>query len=750
MGKKTIKPKKYNKTKNKKRKPKKHVNKYVKLKKVKKDKKKYEEKKVAVPYKKLIKIIDDDIIKKTSLKDLKIFASNFDINPKVNFKLLSILKKESKSEYNKYIDKYKYTLDYNDAKKLKCFSNIENEIIKDLNTDFKYKIKEIKSLSKIKLFSFLFYINNLKCNFSYIEDDLYRDSLEKIKEKIISYSSEKNLIFKIPNNYGNYELQYYSYLNLFVNYFLDKLETKNKIKNKDSDESLFFDWDKKTYGIKEKIDITEFEKDKNKLKKFIKENIAKNKNNEKSTQMMKVENTNDNNNKKDKDNIKNNELEVQEDPKMILSNFFDRHIKKLKKFEKEIIFLFKEESDDEKILKQIEFIYYNLLFTKEGSKLYESYPNCLQNNPLIKNEQHKNQYNMFAINNIEEFIKKDELVFYNLDSYFMATKDNPFSNRAKYYSYPILLKKNIFQANEKTFNSFRRYLKEIYKSKLLEEIFYLTTEFNDFKYPLLDDEILDEMIDNTIFLPYDQEALHGYTQKQFAKIFISSNLFKDSLSQKDISKIVVDISLVFNTLIHEQLKHYIKGLLYYNAFRFRQKKRLDSDLADYESDRFFIDNLQIIFSEKKNIILRPVIDGGNRAEIYLYGKILYKLFFNEALEMHDKSTWNLSVLEHLKQFKKNNKFISKEKEVKLDDIIKSKTMSEFIKDIIIQFNQLYKCNDIILFNYGVSGSCKNANEDLDYIGNDVIVFDYGDYLENTIINVPDTETNKKILHLFEQ
>ena len=750
MGKKTIKPKKYNKTKNKKRKPKKHVNKYVKLKKVKNDRKKYEEKKVAVPYKKLIKIIDDDIIKKTSLKDLKIFASNFDINPKINFKLLSILKKESKSEYNKYIDKYKYTLDYNDAKKLKCFSNIENEIIKDLNTDFKYKIKEIKSLSKIKLFSFLFYINNLKCNFSYIEDDLYRDSLEKIKEKIISYSSEKNLIFKIPNNYGNYELQYYSYLNLFVNYFLDKLETKNKIKNKDSDESLFFDWDKKTYGIKEKIDITEFEKDKNELKKFIKENIAKNKNNEKSIQMMEVENTNDNNNKKDKDNIKNNELEVQEDPKTILSNFFDRHIKKLKKFEEEIIFLFKEESDDEKILKQIEFIYYNLLFTKEGSKLYESYPNCLQNNPLIKNEQHKNQYNMFVINNIEEFIKKDELVFYNLDSYFMATKDNPFSNRAKYYSYPILLKKNIFQANEKTFNSFRRYLKEIYKSKLLEEIFYLTPEFNDYKYPLLDDEILDEMIDNTIFLPYDQEALHGYTQKQFAKIFISSNLFKDSLSQKDISKIVVDISLVFNTLIHEQLKHYIKGLLYYNAFRFRQKKRLDSDLADYESDRFFIDNLQIIFSEKKNIILRPVIDGGNRAEIYLYGKILYKLFFNEALEMHDKSTWNLSVLEHLKQFKKNNKFISKEKEVKLDDIIKSKTMSEFIKDIIIQFNQLYKCNDIILFNYGVSGSCKNANEDLDYIGNDVIVFDYGDYLENTIINVPDTETNKKILHLFEQ
>ena len=116
MGKKTIniKIKKYNKIKNKKRAPKKNV----KLKKIKKERKKYKDKKVAVSYKKLIKIIDNDTIKNCPLKDLKIIASNFDINPEVNFKLLSILKKESKSEYDKYIDKYKYTLNYNDAKNL--------------------------------------------------------------------------------------------------------------------------------------------------------------------------------------------------------------------------------------------------------------------------------------------------------------------------------------------------------------------------------------------------------------------------------------------------------------------------------------------------------------------------------------------------------------------------------------------------------------------------------------------------------
>ena len=367
MGKKTKKPKKYHKTKNKKRAPKKNANKVVKLKKIKKVIKKIEDKKVAVSYKKLIKIIDNDTIKNCPLKDLKIIASNFDINPEVNFKLLSILKKESKSEYDKYIDKYKYTLNYNDAKNLGCFPNIENDVLKELNDNFKHKTKEIKSLSKIKLLSFLLYISNLKCSFKYIENAHYKDILEKIKEKIISYSSEKNLIFKIPNNYGNYELQYYSYLNLYVNYFFDKLVPKSKINShdksnnnseessKEMDESLLFDWDRKTYGIKEKIDMTEFENDKNKLKEYIQEYINNNKKEEKNTQMMEVENKYDNKNKKDKDNIKIIKLD-DENPKTLLSNFFDRHITKLKKYEKEIIFLFKEESDDEKILKHVGFI----------------------------------------------------------------------------------------------------------------------------------------------------------------------------------------------------------------------------------------------------------------------------------------------------------------------------------------------------------------------------------------------------------
>ena len=745
MGKKTYKVKELNKTKKSKRvkrNQKKELKKIIKLKKVKNEKRKFKEKKIVVSFKKLNTIIDEETIKNSSFEDLKIISSNFDINPIVNFKLLSILKQKSKEEYNKYISKYKYTLNYKDAKKLKCFSNDEKDILKELKSNYKDKIPKINSLSKIKLFSFLFYINNLECNFSHTENNYYKNITEKIKEKIISFSSEKDLNFKIPNNYGNYELQYYTYLNLFVNYFSEKLDQKRK-NNENIDikeiinesNELFFDWDKRSYGNKEIIDITEFELNKNKLKEFIQESIHKNK--KKNKNGINIEKSNDKSNKINKN-------EEQRKYRKILCNFIDRNVKKLKKFEKEIYYLFKQEINDEKIIKNIEFIYYYLLFTKEGCELYNSYPNCLLNNPSIKNDKYIDRFYQFVLinnnKNSKESIKNDELTFYNLDSFFENKKDNPFCNRAKYFNYPTLLKKNIFQTNQDIYNNFKESLKNIYKSKLLEEIFYLIPEFNEFKYPLKDEEILNEMIENTIFLPYDQEELHGYTQKQFSKIYISTNIFQKEYSKEDISKIVVDIGFLFNTLIYEQFSNYLKVLLYYNSFRFREKKRLCKGSSEYKQNQFFIDNLSIIFSKYKNMIIKPIIDRGYMTEVYLYGIILYKLSFSEALKMHDKSTWNLSVLEHLKEFNKNNKAILKVHDENLDNILKNKNLSNFIKDIFIQFNKYYECNGIMKFDYSVLGDSEKLIEDLYFIEKGCFLFDYEVYLEKTKITIPDTGT----------
>ena len=731
----------------------------------------FDEKKVAVSYKKLYQYFQDEEIDTSYLEGLKKKVSHFDLNPSLNFKLLSTLKKESKSEYTKYITKYKYTLDYKDAKKLKCFQDNEKDIIKE-SLSYNFDIKEIKSLSKIKLFNLLFYIINLKFSEKQFEGN-FIDLIQNIYKKILSFANDADLIFKAPNNYGNYELQYYTFLGLFVKYFCKKMEfifneneeeeEENSINEEENqikdlyEEDIFFDWDSNYYETKEKIDINKFKQGKNNLKeaieKFISENIKINDN----IQSMEIEKEKENNDKKNavkknqntiKGNDENKKEEIDNKIFKKYSRFHRIHVNKLKKYEDELFHLFKEK-DDNKILKDIEFIYYSILFTSDKSlNLYDSYVNCLSNNPKLNNDNFKGKYNCYIKPEFKKTIKSEELVYFNLDEDFDDRINNPFCNSVKYYKYPVLLTKNIFQTNGNIYELFKKYLKKIYKSDLLQELFYSTPEFADFKYPLLDDEILEEMIDNTVFFPFNHNILHGYTQKQFAKVYIASNLSKEDFNKKDLSKIIIEISLIVNTIIHEQFKHYIKGLLFYNSFRFKSNKRLYSDLSDFNDDSFYLDNIRKMYSKNKKEQFKPVIDGGHKAEIYLYGNILDKLYFEEALKMYDKSTWELSILEHLEQFNENNKSKHKIEQINIEQIKKNEKIDNFMKEIFIQFNNFYKCNDKISLNY--TTSAERSNDIIDNTPKNELIFDYNDFVENNKIIIPDTETNEKQFYKYMQ
>lgn len=240
-------------------------------------------KKIAIPLKKLKLDIKEDKIKNLELPELKRLASKFDVNPLINFRLLFLLKnsnnKKDQQDYKKYINKYRFTLEYNDAKNLACFDpseekNIIDEFFNNLN--IKQEKYQISSLSKLKLFNLLFYIIGIKQN---IDIDDYINSLKIIIKKIESYSNDQNLIFKVPNNFGNIELIYYVYIDLFINYFLRDikplltkfLSNNNEIREPDDD--ICFDWEKEAEGKEEEIDMSSFEKRKQKLEEFINNEI---------------------------------------------------------------------------------------------------------------------------------------------------------------------------------------------------------------------------------------------------------------------------------------------------------------------------------------------------------------------------------------------------------------------------------------------------------------------------------------------
>ena len=715
-------------------------------------------KKIAIPLKKLKLEISDEEIQLLNLQQLKVLANKFDLNPLINFRLLYLLKNsqniKDQEDYKKYIKKYRYTLNYEDAIKLKCFNDSENtkyinEFLSNLDNNKNYsKFKpdlKITSLSKIKLFNLLFYIISIKKEID-VED--YIEPCKIIVNKIESYSNEENLIFKIPNNFGNIELQYYVFITLFLNYFLRNIKhlllncfpNNNEIKEPAKD--IFFDWETNIEGKEEEIDMSFFEKRKKNLEIFIDKAID----NKSKTKNIYMEIDKQ---KELSDNIKKEEFK-KEYLQNVFTSFIFYDVSRLKKYKDNIIDLAFEKNNDN-ILKKIEFIFYSLLFTdKHYNSILDNYANCLFYDNDERNEKLKNNIKSHVPIKLRDPLKLKELVNINLDCEFKNRNNKIICDNSKYYKFPSLLHQNIIESNNNIFQLFKDFLKYIYNSQILKDIFYLTPEFNDFKYPLEDQEIFDEMMENIIFIPFKSAVLHGYTQKQFSRVIIAISLSKEDFYRNEISKIINDLSSILNTLIHEQFKHYIKGLIFYNSFRFKITKRIDSDLSAYEQDKTFMEKIRFIYlSQEPEIYKSPIIDGGFRAEIYLYGQILSKIYFSQAYDMFKFSTWKLSIEEHLQKFNQNNQEIKeKDKLIIIENLKNDLDTCDFIKNILQEINVCLECNGVLKFDLSFYSSYRQKEYKKEINEPGTLLFDYSEYKENTIVIRPDTEFDQSLAYKF--
>ena len=286
-------------------------------------------------------------------------------------------------------------------------------------------------------------------------------------------------------------------------------------------------------------------------------------------------------------------------------------------------------------------------------------------------------YNKIVVKNI----KLPEIFFDNLE--------NPFIDNYLYFTFPDLLHKNFIEYDQEIYNDFIEFLKFIYRAPLLNDIYYLCEEFNDFIYPLNDENILNEMIENTHFIPCESENLYGFTQKNYISIFIPTNINYNE-KWKYLEKFIIKLSFILNTCIHEELKHYIKALIFFNSFRYKEKKRIESDEnLDNQENKYLI-GLMAKKNRTKKKSLKGV-DGGHRAEILLYGEVLEKLTSLQGLKMFYYSTWKTSIKEHFLKFKDNYK---SEIEIKnnslynflnLDEILKDSDVCPFFRKIMKKF-----------------------------------------------------------------
>ena len=594
---------------------------------------------------KIVSLVRDKFLKRKNKNYetlIKLF-NIFDLDNNINSLFFSALRQKNINIFRNLIDKYKYTFDYKSAVAFDCLSKEDIKTELDLYNNYMIHIKgkslkekDITSFSKIKFFNLL--IDILKKDPSdnkYFLRDKIKDNIEEMK---LRYNIKEEILFKSPNTFGNFELKYYTLIYLFYQYFFrDDINNYNGIdlieRNNNDD-----DIDKQNInGIVEPVLI--YFNDSTYINNF---NELKDEYNNKKIVMKMIK----------KSKIENN------------NNSDDRFDKIFK--EKLSLFLLYKESlqeiikfeikEDEKIIGKCEFILYSFYLGDKAQ--IKEISHCLANET---NSESKKIY----FKNFPKNWDYNELCSFNLD---VATDwDNLFSNLSSNFKYPFILKKNSLMNIEEIYNSFLNFIKEIYKSNLMKEIYYNTQEFNNFLYPYEDDDILNELFNNTIFLPfYNNKKIYGYTEKLLAKIYISSN-FNDNF---EIEPLIIFFANLLITILHEQAKHYIKLLIYFNSFIYKENCEIlgDNDVkVEKEDNQIFLNILRNTEKynnpKKTSFILPEEIDGGHKLEILLFGKILGDISILGALDIFRFSTWKKNIKEHLERFIKINSMNEYEKEL---------------------------------------------------------------------------------------
>ena len=542
-------------------------------------------------------------INKMTLDELKQFAHKNDLIPEVNFKLLLYLKKNENNIYRKYIEKYKYTLNFQDALTLECFENSHIiKMIKEYNSNIKIhglkgkiisSVKDIVYFSKIQIFNLLIELQSFDST-DYAE----------IKAKTAPYTVKQTLIYKIPIKYGNIELKYYFYLLTLMNILFSNDNNVHPSNEEDFTSSLskgiYFNFIQNETHKKEEIDLKEFYERKKILDEYIKDIKL-----EYKTSKKKFEN------------------KINDESSTILEDLLSK-ITVIQNF-KDVIFELIQLSDDIEIIKRIRIIVYSVHFFKMKADKLDKLVNCFKIDNSSE-KQRKAKEKVLKVKKIRDIVEQNNdkhFTFSNIDLLFPGSYFNPFIYKAKYFSFPDFLKQNIIQNDEELYNLFKSLLEYIYKSRIIRDIYYLCPDFNEFCFPFDDKDILEEMFDITEFVPFPNASLWGLTQKEVPEMLIPSVLTKDNPLYGNFSDMVCDLSQILNSSIHEHIRHYIKALIFYNSFQFGITKRISSNLYELDEERRLINS---ILKKNKNEYDNIPLDGGHKAEVLLYGNILSRIY----------------------------------------------------------------------------------------------------------------------------
>ena len=199
-------------------------------------------------------------------------------------------------------------------------------------------------------------------------------------------------------------------------------------------------------------------------------------------------------------------------------------------------------------------------------------------------------------------------------------------------------------------NELNKYFKEevdiMLKHKVLENLFNEISIFQNYQYPFLNEEFLDQVHNSIMYVKLPTKLIMGLTIKNMGIIVINKGRFEKIINeQKNKNTLFAlrlsEFSFYKITLFHEINFHYFLVILFSNK-------------------KIYLTTPEIVF---KNYIInkKAKCDFGDKGEVILFGKKVSELYINGIVNIITLDNWNKNVGKKSIDIGKNFLNLNKEK-----------------------------------------------------------------------------------------
>ena len=499
------------------------------------------------------KLITEDW-KNKQTPDLIKYCESIGINAESNYELLTKLVIIDFDLFLKYYSKYQFTLEIRQRKEIQ-------KLIKDFELSSMIKNNFIKS--DLKSIRELFLkvcdlIINIKLN--------EKDCLKKLKNEIISIGVfiEDDLDFLFPVNFGNIELKFNKLIIDVLFFIFGKNMGKiNSLENNKKD------------LIKTKISLFK------KMKLFFQ-----------------------------KSGLYDDETLFKISDYLINCYYIyfevDDSLKNFDNLEKIITCCLPFELDTAvNFIEKYKYFSYDVEFKIENITLNKYYTSNLTKDSKIKLSFDKKIIEV-----------KAEDVNWNLkhNMFFQLLKSDNFTFC---FRFPKLSEINYIYINNDIRNNYKALFRKILKSKIMEQCMNIDSDTNNFNYPFNDDNIIQELEDHTLFVPFPAKKFYGYSDKKSFTIFLNSYI-----NTSDLKSIFIDFDNLLKSEFHE-IKNIYRLYMHINdskiSLRTPEIKR-----KTLLTNEFLKNNLPLLNENKNNLeeIYKERLISKNENDSLDYGDIL--------------------------------------------------------------------------------------------------------------------------------